>query len=95
MLKRKGRKVPEGLPLLRGIEAEVSTTVDAKRAQALHRSLKPEVVRSSKIGELRLSLSEEGPIFAIRAKEISKIRAGISSYLRLIKAAIETLNMVE
>jgi len=95
MLKREGRDALKGSSLLRGIKAEVLTRVDMRRAQVLYKSLKPEMVKSSKIGKLRLTLSKEGLLLTISAKEASKMRAGISSYLRLIKAAIETLNMVE
>jgi len=95
MLKHKGRDALKGSSLLRSINAEVWTRIDMAHAQALYKSLKPEMVKSSKIGKVRLTLSKDGLLLTINAKETAKMRAGISSYLRLIKAATETLNAVE
>lgn len=85
----------EGSLLLRVIEAEVLTDLDGKHARALYESLKPEIMETSRIGRSELSLTKEGLFFTICTVDVSKMRAVIGSYLRLVKVALKTLDLVE
>ena len=95
MSRRKDTDDVQHQPFLHGINAEVRIRTDMRHAQALYRSLQPEMATSSKIGDVKITLNKEGLLLNIDAKETAKMRAGISSYLRLIKAATETLKTVD
>jgi tRNA threonylcarbamoyladenosine modification (KEOPS) complex Pcc1 subunit len=78
--------------IISGLEAKIETILREDLARVAYLALKPDLDKAPKSNLLaNISYDKDKLIINIRGDDISQLRAGINSYLRLINVIIKTL----
>lgn len=73
--------------------AEIDFTFDSKISLALSEALKPEISScSEKFVKAEMEINNAHLTLKFNASDLSDLRAGLNSYINLVKASYETLS---
>ena len=80
--------------LIRIVSAEVTCIVEEKKAEAIYRALRPDILEIGRDVRIKLRLKDEEIHFEVSSADLGTIKAFLTSYLKMVGAASSTINAV-
>ena len=80
--------------LIRIVSAEVTCIVEEKKAEAIYRALRPDILEIGRDVRIKLRLKGEEIHFEVSSADLGTIKAFLTSYLKMVGAASSTINAV-
>ena len=80
--------------IIKGLEARIEVSLKEDLAQIAFLSIRPDLISKSRL-KAEINYNKEGLILNLRGKDISQLRAGMNSYLRLIGMIVELFEVLK